>query len=241
MKDLLADTLKTHCTRQYCASVILHVGISVQSHTFLKCVACHLCPAGAEHGPEALKAPTRLRQPVSTREDQEGLELHAHIGAEESDAPRLRSRQLCCSVANVFIVRSCTWVRVSCGCDCLRVAYQVPSQSSSRQPRCPLPAVATRCVLQYSARLPECNVWKMFCYGLWQSHAMLWGKMVFRGGMHGHQPCQYLFQVVDLGFQHRVEALQLFLSFPESTRNLSPIIFVASDNLPTLPSMLAQV
>ena len=27
------------------------------------------------------------------------------------------------------------------------------------------------------------------------------------GGVHGHQPCQNLFQVVDFGFQHRVEAL----------------------------------
>ena len=35
--------------------------------------------------------------------------------------------------------------------------------------------------------------------------------------MHGHQPCQNLFQVVDFGFQHRVRVL----SFPESTRKLS--------------------
>ena len=35
-----------------------------------------------------------LRQPVSTSNAQEGLELHARIGAEEGEAPRLRSRQL---------------------------------------------------------------------------------------------------------------------------------------------------
>ena len=28
--------------------------------------------------------------------------------------------------------------------------------------------------------------------------------------MHGHQPCQNLFQIVDFGFQLRVKALQLF-------------------------------
>ena len=54
----------------------------------------HLCTAGAQHGHEALTAPTRFRQPLSTRKAQEGLELLARIGAEEGEAPRLRSRQL---------------------------------------------------------------------------------------------------------------------------------------------------
>ena len=66
----------------------------MQSLAFLKRVVWHLCPAGAQHGQEALTAPTHSRQPLSTRKSQEGLELHARIGAEEFEAPRLRSRQL---------------------------------------------------------------------------------------------------------------------------------------------------
>ena len=57
-----------------------------------------MCPAGAQHGHEALTAPTRLQQPLSTRKAQEGLELHARISVEEGEAPRLRSRQLVVAV-----------------------------------------------------------------------------------------------------------------------------------------------
>ena len=53
-----------------------------------------MCPAGAQHGHEALTATTRLRQPLSTRKAQEGLELHARIDTGEGEAPRLSSRQL---------------------------------------------------------------------------------------------------------------------------------------------------
>ena len=86
VKDFSVDTLKTHCTRQYCASVTLHICNSVLSHTFLKCVVWHFCPAGSQHGHEALQASTRSGKPVSTREAHDGLELPARIGAERGEA-----------------------------------------------------------------------------------------------------------------------------------------------------------
>ena len=64
------------------------------SHALLKCVVWHFCPAGSQHGHEALQASTRIGQPVSTRKALDGLELPARSGAEEGEAPRLRSRQL---------------------------------------------------------------------------------------------------------------------------------------------------
>ena len=94
---------------------------------FLKCVVCFLCPAGAQHGHEALGAPTRLRQPLSMN--------FTHASAQKRVRPTVSAADdlclECCSVPNIFSVRSCTWVRVSCGCDCLHAAYQVPARTAT--------------------------------------------------------------------------------------------------------------
>ena len=93
----------------------------------MKCVVWHLCPAEAQHGHEALKAPRRLRQPVSTRTAQEGLELHARIGAEE------HSRGDSCPASS-------SRHPPICGPSC---CHTVCSQYSAKMPECNVSQMST--------------------------------------------------------------------------------------------------
>ena len=161
VKDLFSFTLQTYDTRWYCASVTL------QSHVFLRCIAWHLCPAGAQHGDEVLKSPPASDSRSERERPEKDLNI-THASAQKMVRPHFSAADnlclACCSLPNIFSVRSCTWVRVSCGCDCVCAAYQVPSSARNAKtldveclfvrhrpvtprfpPRFQLPAVATPC------------------------------------------------------------------------------------------------
>ena len=94
----------------------------------------------------------------------------------------------CCSVPNVFSVRSCTWWRVLCGCGCLRAAYQVPSSARNAKT---LTCSFSSCVIvpspQISApsschtvclRVQDVNRHGL-CPGIWKSGVPMLGNRLF--------------------------------------------------------------